>query len=205
VPSKRTNKLFTHAHHSDLSVAAALFANGTYFVDTPRSSVGIGGEGLRAGQPGSHSRQEQEIFLLSTANIPAPGPTQPPVQWIPGSVSVWVKRPGMKLAEHSPLSGAEVKNGGAIPTLPYIFSWFGACLIKHRNNFTKITDRPVLSKLCHLGGLHWQDIRRRCDVNEKLSVPKLTKTTQLWGGRLEAIYRISQHDGGLGSHWLATL
>jgi hypothetical protein len=34
VPSKRTNKLCTHAHHSDRSIAA-IFANGTYFVDTP--------------------------------------------------------------------------------------------------------------------------------------------------------------------------
>jgi hypothetical protein len=35
VPSKRTNKLCTHAHHSDRSAAMAIFANGTYFVDTP--------------------------------------------------------------------------------------------------------------------------------------------------------------------------
>jgi hypothetical protein len=35
VPSKRTNKLCMYAHHSDCSVAAAIFANGTYFVDTP--------------------------------------------------------------------------------------------------------------------------------------------------------------------------
>jgi hypothetical protein len=39
VPSKRTNKFCTHGHHSDRSVAAAIFANGTYFVDMPRSSV----------------------------------------------------------------------------------------------------------------------------------------------------------------------
>jgi hypothetical protein len=32
--SKKTNKLYTHAHHSDRSVAAAIFANGIYFVDT---------------------------------------------------------------------------------------------------------------------------------------------------------------------------
>jgi hypothetical protein len=35
VPSKRTTKLCTHAHHSDCSVAAAVFANGNYFVDMP--------------------------------------------------------------------------------------------------------------------------------------------------------------------------
>jgi hypothetical protein len=37
MPSKRTNKLSTHAHHSDRSIAAAIFANGTYFVDMPQS------------------------------------------------------------------------------------------------------------------------------------------------------------------------
>jgi hypothetical protein len=36
VPSKRTKKLWMHAHRSDRSVAAAVFANGTYFVDTSR-------------------------------------------------------------------------------------------------------------------------------------------------------------------------
>jgi hypothetical protein len=36
VPSKMTNKLCTHAHHSDRSAAEAVFADGTYFVDTPR-------------------------------------------------------------------------------------------------------------------------------------------------------------------------
>jgi hypothetical protein len=35
VPSKRTNQLCTHAHHSDHSVAATICAQGTYFVDVP--------------------------------------------------------------------------------------------------------------------------------------------------------------------------
>jgi hypothetical protein len=39
VPSKSTNKLCTHARNSDHSVAAAIFANGTYFVDTPRTVI----------------------------------------------------------------------------------------------------------------------------------------------------------------------
>jgi hypothetical protein len=34
---QKDQKLCTHAHHSDRSVAAAIFANGTYFVDTPRT------------------------------------------------------------------------------------------------------------------------------------------------------------------------
>jgi hypothetical protein len=33
---QKDQKLCTHAQHSDRGVAAAIFANGTYFVDTPR-------------------------------------------------------------------------------------------------------------------------------------------------------------------------
>jgi hypothetical protein len=32
-------------------------------------------------------RQGQEIFFYSTAISPAPGPTQPPIQWVPGAPS----------------------------------------------------------------------------------------------------------------------
>jgi hypothetical protein len=40
---------------------------------------------------------------------PALGPIQPPVQWVPGALSLGVKWPGRE-ADHSPLSSAEVKN-----------------------------------------------------------------------------------------------
>jgi hypothetical protein len=36
------------------------------------------------------------------------GPTQPPIQWIQGALSLGVKRPGRE-ADHSPPSSAEVK------------------------------------------------------------------------------------------------
>jgi hypothetical protein len=39
-------------------------------------------------------------------------------------------------ADHSPPSGAEVKNGWTIPPLTHTSSWRGAYLIKHRDNFT---------------------------------------------------------------------
>jgi hypothetical protein len=37
---------------------------------------------------------------------------------------------------NSPLSNAEVKNGGAMPPPPSMSSWHSAYLIKHRDNFT---------------------------------------------------------------------
>jgi hypothetical protein len=63
------------------------------------------------------------------------GPTQPPIQWVPGALSLGVKRPGRE-ADHSPPSSAEVKEWVELylhfPNMP---SWHGAQL-KHRDNFT---------------------------------------------------------------------
>jgi hypothetical protein len=54
------------------------------------------------------SRRGLGIFLFTTAFRPALGPTQPPIQWVPGALSLGVKRPGRQ-ADHSPPSIAEVK------------------------------------------------------------------------------------------------
>jgi hypothetical protein len=48
------------------------------------------------------------IFLPTTASRTAVGPTQPPIQWVPGALSLRVKRSGRE-ADHSPPSSAEVK------------------------------------------------------------------------------------------------
>jgi hypothetical protein len=84
---------------------------------------------------GFESPQGLGIFLFDTMSRPAPGPTQPPLQWVPGAVSPGINRPGRE-ADHSPPSSTEVKRiTGAIPPFPpYVFmAW---CLVKHRDNFT---------------------------------------------------------------------
>jgi hypothetical protein len=48
------------------------------------------------------------IFLFTTASRTALGPTQPPIRWVPGALSLGVKRPGRE-ADHSPPPSAEVK------------------------------------------------------------------------------------------------
>jgi hypothetical protein len=63
------------------------------------------------------------------------GPTQPPIQWVPGTLSLGVKRSGRK-ADHSPPSSAEVKEYTELYLyFPNTSSWRGV-QIKHRDNFT---------------------------------------------------------------------
>jgi hypothetical protein len=59
------------------------------------------------------------------------GFTQPPVQWARGVLFPGVKRQGRE-ADHLPPSSAEVKNGGAVPPLPHMPSWYNVKLNKRR-------------------------------------------------------------------------
>jgi hypothetical protein len=60
------------------------------------------------GALGLDSRSGLGIFLFTTASRTALGLTNPPIQWVPGSLSLGVKRPGNE-ADHLPTSSAEVK------------------------------------------------------------------------------------------------
>jgi hypothetical protein len=63
------------------------------------------------------------------------GPTQPPIQWVPGALSLGVKRPGLD-ADHSPPSNAEVKEWMELYLhSPNTRPWRGAQL-KRWDNFT---------------------------------------------------------------------
>jgi hypothetical protein len=63
------------------------------------------------------SRRGLGIFLFTTATRTALGPTQPPMQWVPGALSLGVKRPGRE-ADHSTPSSAEVNEWGYTSTPP---------------------------------------------------------------------------------------
>jgi hypothetical protein len=83
---------------------------------------------------GFDSQRGMWTFVI-TASTTALGPTQPPIQWVPGALSLRVKRPGRE-ADHTTQSGAEVKEWVELYLqLLSTPSWPGAQL-KHRDNFT---------------------------------------------------------------------
>jgi hypothetical protein len=90
--------------------------------------------GWTIGVLGFDSRRELGIFLFTTASGTALGPTQPPIQWVTGAVSLGVKRPGRE-ADHSPPSSAEIKNAWNYTSTPQ-YAFMVWCLVKHRDNFT---------------------------------------------------------------------
>jgi hypothetical protein len=57
------------------------------------------------------------IFFFTTVSRTALGPTQPPIQWVPGALFLGVKRP-VREADHSPPPSAEVKNAWSYTSTP---------------------------------------------------------------------------------------
>jgi hypothetical protein len=105
-----------------------------YYNEGRYSSVGIAlGYGLN--DRGSRVRFPAGLgIFLFTAYRTALGPTQPPIQWVPGALFLGLKRP-VREADHSPPSSVEVKNAWSYTFTPqYVFmAW---CLTTHRDNFT---------------------------------------------------------------------
>lgn len=58
---------------------------------------------------------EGRDFLFSTVSRPAPGPFQPPIQWVPRYLLLGVMRPNRE-ADYSPPSGDQVNNGNCTST-----------------------------------------------------------------------------------------
>jgi hypothetical protein len=63
----------------------------------------------KIGVLGFESRKGLGIFFFTTASRKAVGPTQPPIQWVPGALSLGIKRLGRE-TDHLPLSSAEIKD-----------------------------------------------------------------------------------------------
>jgi len=78
-----------------------------------------GATGWTIGVLGFDSQEGLGIFLFTTAFRTALGPTQPPIQSVQGTLSLGVKRPGVKLIPHL-LSSVEVTNAWSCTSIPPI-------------------------------------------------------------------------------------
>jgi hypothetical protein len=63
------------------------------------------------------SRRGLGIFLFTTVFRTALGPTQPPIVWVTGALSLGVKRPGLE-GNHSSPSSAEVNIAWSYTSTP---------------------------------------------------------------------------------------
>jgi hypothetical protein len=75
--------------------------------------------GWMAEEFGFDSRKDYETFLNSATSRPALEPTQPPILYVPGALSLGGKLAGRE-ADNSPPSHAGVKNDVTIFSLPYM-------------------------------------------------------------------------------------
>jgi hypothetical protein len=87
---------------------------------------------------GFDSQQGLGIFLFTTMSRMALEPIQPPIEWVPGALSLGVKWLGHE-ADHSPPSRA--KNAWSYTSTPQ-YAFMAWCLLKHRDNFTFLTKMP---------------------------------------------------------------
>jgi hypothetical protein len=94
-----------------------LLTSTTFFSARSRdSSVGIE-TGYRPDGRGSNPGSAKVFFFFSQTSSGS-NPASYPMG--SGAISLGVKRPGRE-SDHSPLSSDEVKNGGAILSLPHVF------------------------------------------------------------------------------------
>jgi hypothetical protein len=76
------------------------------------------------------SRQRLGNFLFTTASREDLWLIQPPTQWVPGALSMEVKREGRE-ADHSPPSSAEVKECVELYLHSTKYVFMALCLVKH--------------------------------------------------------------------------
>jgi hypothetical protein len=85
-------------------------------------SYGLDGRGFE-------SRQWLGILLFTTSSRTSLGPTQPPIQWVPGAVSLGVKRPGREADHFHQVPRSRIR--GTIPPFPQ-YAFMAWCSVKEQ-------------------------------------------------------------------------
>jgi hypothetical protein len=80
------------------------------------TGYGLDDQGVGVPRPGGGKN-----FYFSMSSKPALGPTQTPIQWVPGALSSGVKRQGREADHSSPASAGIKKIWIYTSTPPYVF------------------------------------------------------------------------------------
>jgi hypothetical protein len=72
--------------------------------------------------------ETKEFFSSPAVSRTALGPTKPPIQWVPGTLSLGLRLPGRE-ANHSPPSNVEVKNAWSYTSIPQ-YAFMAWCSVK---------------------------------------------------------------------------
>jgi hypothetical protein len=100
------------------------------------------------------------MFLFITASRPVLGPTQPPIQWVPGALTLAVKRVGCE-ADHSLPSSAEVKYEWSYKSTPPTPSWRSSQLKKAQGQLYLTLIFTFTVFLCEIGSLVLKNARKK--------------------------------------------
>jgi hypothetical protein len=95
-------------------------------------------------------------FALKRSRL-ALGPTQPSIQWVPGSFASGVRRTGREF-DHSPPSGAEVKNEWSYTSAPSIRLLVGKNLLALYWSLSSTTITITTTTHRNLLRYHWYSI-----------------------------------------------
>jgi hypothetical protein len=90
----------------------------------------------------SRNRSKSRDSSVGIASRTVLGPTQPPIQWVPGALSLGVKRPGRE-ADDSPPSNAEVKNAWSYTSTPH-YAFLAWCLTLPFSAFNFVRTDPIV-------------------------------------------------------------
>jgi hypothetical protein len=97
------------------------------------------------------------MFLFTTVSRPSLGPTHPHIQWVPGALSLEIKRPGRE-ADHSLLSSVAVKIATRYTSTPQRI--FMVYQTKSHAELTskgksKVGAHPACCPMCAKGFFRW--------------------------------------------------
>jgi hypothetical protein len=148
--------------------------------------------GWTIGVLGFDSRRGLGILLSTAASRTAAGPTQPPIQRVPGALSLGIKRPGVKLTIHQHLIPRSTNEWSYTSTPQYAF--MALCSVKKSTGTTlPLPFWPLLTQ----SQVTVQAVQRQWSVDITIIAAEFWVAAEWsWNyyGNLEEVYSHMRHN-----------